>query len=298
MRDYTLWLAKLLSVAAIVFGVPVFLLIFGAIAQGALGPKVAVVDVRGVIEDSHEILTALYKNAYSDSVKAIVLRVNSPGGAVGPSQEIYEAVKRLKTKKPIVAAMGSVAASGGLYVALSASKVFCQASTQTGSIGVILQVPNVRAVAEKVGVDMITVKSGKLKDAGNMFRDMTAEERVYLERTTSSIHETFMKAVADSRALDLEKIRAVADGRVILGDEAVSLGIADGFGDVYDAAREGLRLANEELKDDQLPYLVFVNRKSGFLDRLAESSARLLEWTSALSRAGAGVHYQWRFLAD
>jgi protease IV len=295
MREYTLWLAKLLSLAALVFGVPLVLLFFGAVTQGALGPKVAVIDVRGVIEDSHDVLTALYKNAYSESVKAIVLRVNSPGGAVAPSQDIYEAVKRLKARKPIVAVMGSVAASGGLYVSLSASKVLCQASTQTGSIGVILQVPNVRTVAEKVGVEMITVKSGKLKDAGNMFREMTIEERGYLEGTTSSIHETFMKAVAESRSLDLEKVRGVADGRVILGDEAVAIGIADGFGDVYDAAREGLRLAKEELKDDQLPYLVFANHKGGLLDRLSESSSQLLEWSSRLTPGS--TRYQWQVLA-
>ena len=151
----------------------------GLIASGAKISKeglptnkktVAVVKLDSMIMDSEDIVKELYKQADDKKVKAIVLRINSPGGAVGPSQDIYSAVASIKKIKPVVASMGAVAASGGLYAALGASKVYAQAGTMTGSIGVVLQIPNVSAITDKYGFKMTTIKAGALKDVGNMYR--------------------------------------------------------------------------------------------------------------------------------
>jgi protease-4 len=275
MREYKLWLAKLVTVILIVvLGLPI---IGGLVAtvEKVGGERVAVIELSGVIEDASDILKALYQEARHDDTKAIVLRVDSPGGAVAPSEEIYAAVKKLKGEKPIVVSMGSMAASGGLYSSLAASKIFCQPGTQTGSIGVIMQIPNFATIADKVGFSMITVKSGALKDAGNQFRPMTTEERAFLEGTANKVHDNFIKAVAEGRGIPETKVREFADGRVILGLEAKQLGLVDDFGDIYDAGRSALELAKVELKSDELPNLVFINRKRGFLSKLAEATSSL-----------------------
>lgn len=274
MREYKLWLAKIVTLVVLTF---VFIPLLAGVLSVAKsdGPRVSVVELVGVIEDSSEVLKELYHAARDKDVKAIVLRIDSPGGAVAPSEEVFNAVRRLKAEKPIVVSMGSLAASGGLYSAVGASKIFCQPGTQTGSIGVVMQIPNFTTIANKVGFDMITVKSGALKDAGNQFRPMTEVERRFLEDTASKVHDAFIKAVAEGRNIPEEKVRSFADGRVLLGSEAKAYGLVDDFGDVYDAGREALKLAKVELKPDQVPNLVFVNEKKGFLQKALESATSI-----------------------
>ena len=281
MGEYKVWLAKLLTIIVIIMVVTP--IVGGAMSavSGSLGPKVAVIELSGVITDASEVLKALYSEARNKDTKAIVLRIDSPGGAVAPSEEIYNAVRRLKAEKPIVVSMGSMAASGGLYTAASASKIFCQPATQTGSIGVIMQVPNFSTIADKVGVSMITIKSGALKDVGNQFRPMTEEDRRFLEEVAARVHKNFIQAIAEGRKLSVDKVEKFADGRVLLGSEAKDLGLVDGFGDIYDAAREALVLAKVELKADQIPNLVYANKKKNFLERALDSESlipSLVEW--------------------
>lgn len=275
MKDYFTWLAKLITMLVLLFVVMPFLAMGVGMAAKGLGPRVAVIELTGVIEDASDILKELYQASKSKDVKAIVLRVDSPGGAVAPSEEIFHAVKKLKSDKPIVVSMGSMAASGGLYSSVSSSKIFCQPGTQTGSIGVIMQIPNFTTVAKTVGVDMITVKSGEMKDAGNQFRPMTDEERAFLEGTAAKVHSSFIKAVAEGRNIPEEKVRSFADGRVILGSDALGLGLCDAVGDIYDAGREALKLAKVELKPDELPNLVFTKAKKGFLAKVLDSSTSI-----------------------
>jgi protease-4 len=284
MGEYKIWLAKLVTLVLI--AMVVLPIIGGAIsAVGKVGgPRVAVVELEGTIEDSQDVLKALYHEARSKDTKAIVLRIDSPGGAVAPSEEIYNAVRRLKAEKPIVASMGSVAASGGLYAALGANKILCQPGTQTGSIGVIMQIPNFTQAAEHVGVSMVTVKSGALKDVGNQFRPMTQEERKFLEDTATRVHGLFIKAVVDGRKMSEEKVRSFADGRVLIGHEAKELGLVDDFGDVYDAAREGLKLAGVEIADDEIPTLHYASSKKNLLERALEASSSLSGVIQAISR--------------
>ncbi len=273
MKEYKVWLAKLLTIVVIVLVVVPVVGGAASAVKSVLGPKVAVIEMAGVITESNEILKALYEEVRDKDTKAIVLRVDSPGGAVAPSEEVYNAIRRLKSEKPIVVSMGSVAASGGLYSSLAANKIFCQPGTQTGSIGVILQIPNFTTVADKVGVDMVTIKSGALKDAGNQFRPMTEEERKFLEDVANRVHQNFIQAVADGRNIPVEKVRTFSDGRVLLGSEAKQLGLVDDFGDVYDAARAALSLAKVELKATEVPNLVYANKKKGFIEKALEGES-------------------------
>lgn len=263
MREYFIWLAKLVTLAVTAL---IFMFTFVAVLAVAFsdrssehGPKsdkvVGVVKLNGEIGDAAEVLEDLYKYAADDSVDGIVLRIDSPGGAVGPSQEIYSAVERLKEKKPIVASMGALAASGGLYAALSASKVFAQPGTLTGSIGVIMQIPNLSKVANQLGVEMVTIKSGALKDVGNMFREMTPEEREFLQQTVMTVRKDFVEAVVKSRNLDRDAVEKFADGRVIVGSNAKQLGLVDEFGDLFAAARAVYDIKGNPLKEGEYPRL-------------------------------------------
>jgi len=265
MKEYFVWLAKLVTVLLLVF--VIVLVVIGGMAGAARmamtdrAPQeekgVAVIEITGIIDNSKDVVEQLYKQVANDRVRGIVLRVNSPGGAVAPSQDIYSAVKELKERKPIVASFDSVAASGGLYVALGASKIFAQPSTMTGSIGVIIQIPNVKSIAEWAGFSMVTVKSGRLKDVGNIFREMTEEERHFLQETIDEVHEDFIRAIMEGRNMPREDVLQFADGRVLLGSHARRLGLIDEFGGVYDAGREVYALLGEHLAEDQIPNLFY-----------------------------------------
>ncbi|MBX7137190.1 MAG: signal peptide peptidase SppA [Oligoflexia bacterium] len=293
MRAYFLWLAKFITIVVLL--VVVLPLLLSAIAavvdntsdSGSSHLSVAVIEMNGMITDSKETLEQLHKQISNDKVKGIVLRVDSPGGAVGPSQEIFSAVQRLKKEKPIVVSMGSVAASGGLYVSLAASKIYCQPGTITGSIGVILQVPNFTKIASQVGVEMVTVKSGKLKDVGNTFRPMTDEEREFLQGTVNESYTAFVQAVVDGRGIPREKVLQFADGRIILGSKAVELGLVDGFGDVYDAARTVFELAGTPLKETEHPKLIYPAEKFAEVKRLLGTVSSIGSMLSEASHASA-----------
>jgi protease-4 len=237
--------------------------------------RVAVVELSGVILDSKDIVNSLYAQAGDESVTGIVLRINSPGGAVGPSQEIYSVVRDITKKKPVVAVMTGVAASGGLYSALSASKIFCQPGTLTGSIGVIMQLPNVSKIADLVGFQMMTVKSGDLKDVGNAFRPMSATEQEYLQITINAAHKQFVEAISESRKIPFDTVSKFADGRVILGSQAVELGLVDGIGDTYSAAREIFNMAKIPLGADETPTIFYPEDKLGWLKDVMKSATTI-----------------------
>jgi len=268
MKEYFIWLAKLLTVFLIVF--VFFAGIIGAIASmGAEKIKlaseeskgVAVVELRGIIDGSDDILKELQKHLKDDNIHGVLLQIDSPGGPVAPSQAIYSAVERFKERKPIVAVMGTVAASGGLYAALGASKIYAQPGTLTGSIGVVLQLPNFQELSERIGIEMITIKSGNLKDAGNAFRPMTPEDREFFQQTADAAHEQFVSHVIKSRDLSREAVEIFSDGRILLGSEAKELGIIDEMGDLYQAGRAVYELAGVELAADEIPNLIFKDRR-------------------------------------
>ena len=266
MRDYFVWLAKFLTIIVFTcFAIPLMIGAVVAVAGmatigeeiGAKGDKsVALVNLEGVIINSREVVAELHKWANDKDIDGIVLRINSPGGSVSPSQEIFNTVKMLKAKKPIVASMATVAASGGLYAALSASKVYAEPGTMTGSIGVIAQLPNFSKVADIVGVDVITIKSGQLKDVGNQFREMTTEDKKFLQKTVDVLHDEFTSSVATSRNLSLVDVKKFADGRVILGSQALELGLIDEYGGLYEAARGVYEVLGEPLPEGKYPEII------------------------------------------
>lgn len=265
MREYLIWLFKLLTIIVIfIVVIPTLIATVGVIVGGDLqdtvGDKnnqVAVLELNGVIMDTKDLIKDLHKQVEDDNIKGIVLRIDSPGGAVGPSQDVFSAVNELKKRKPIIASMGAVAASGGLYAALAASKVYAQPGTITGSIGVILQIPNFRKIADTVGFEMMTVKSGKFKDVGNSFRDMTDDERALLQSTVTTAYDEFVQAVADGRGISKQKVAEFADGRIILGSQALELKLIDAHGGVYDAARAVFDILGKPLPEGQYPKLVY-----------------------------------------
>ncbi len=204
---------------------------------------VAIVRVEGPILDSHQTVEELKSFGTDPLIKAIVIRIDSPGGGVAPSQEIYNAVKRIRKEqnKAVVASMGTVAASGGYYIAVATDRILANPGTLTGSIGVVMQLANFQELMEKIGVKNIVVKSGKFKDVGSPFRPMREEERQLLKAVMDDVHRQFIEAVADGRSLDASEVEQFADGRVFTGQQAKSILLVDDLGDLQDA----IKLAGE-----------------------------------------------------
>jgi protease IV len=203
----------------------------------SMGDRVGVIEVVGPIADSKKTLEHFAEFEHAEHIMAVVLRVDSPGGGVAPSQEIYDAVKRVRKSKPVFASMGSTAASGGYYIAAAAEKIFANPGTLTGSIGVIFQLPNFEGVMKWAGVSMVTITAGKMKDSGSPFRTMTDEERAYFEGVLRDVHEQFLGSVAEGRALKVEEVRPYADGRVFTGRQAKEWKLVDELGGIEDAVR-------------------------------------------------------------
>lgn len=237
------------------------------------GSKVALITVEGVILDSKEVIEQLEKHRTNPTVKAIVLRINSPGGGVAPSQEIYEEILKTRqtNKKPIVTSMGSVAASGGYYIASATDLIMANPGTITGSIGVLLQVPNISGLMQKIGVKSVVVKSGQHKDLASPTREMTEAERQILQSMLDDVHSQFIDVVAKGRQLDREKVAALADGRIFSGREAQSIGLVDQLGNLQDAIERAGALAGIHGK----PTVIEERKKGLFLINLLRGSLSL-----------------------
>jgi len=215
------------------------------------GGRVAVVELEGVIGvgsgvgiDADSVVRTLGEYRDNPSVAAVVLRINSPGGLVGPTQEIFAAVERVRAAgKPVVASLGSVAASGGYYVAVAANRIFANPGTLTGSIGVIMQLANVEALLKKVGVEYVVVKAGTYKDIGNLARPMKPEERQVLQQLLDDVYGQFVTAVAEHRRLDRKTVLGFADGRIYSGQQARALKMVDDLGGLEDAIAAAAKLA-------------------------------------------------------
>jgi protease-4 len=209
-----------------------------------LTDKVGVIEVQGPITDAKQVVDDLNTFERDESIKAVVLRVDSPGGGVGPTQEIHAAVKKLKSK-PVVVSMGSVAASGGYYIAAPAAHVFANPGTITGSIGVIMEFPDFADLLEKIGLHRRVIKSGKYKDIGSPVREMTPEEQDLLQDLIDDVYLQFVEDVASGRNLDIETVKELADGRIFSGRQAMELGLVDELGGLqaaieYSARRAGI----------------------------------------------------------
>lgn len=226
--------------------------------------KIALVRVEGPILDSKKTADEIKGYVKDVSIKAIVLRVDSPGGAVAPSQEIYESVKKAVEKKKVVVSMGSVAASGGYYIAAPASRILANPGTLTGSIGVIMEIPNLEGLMNKIGIKSEVIKSGKHKDIGSAMRTMKQEEREILQGVMDNVHDQFIKAVSEGRKLPVDKVRSFSDGRIFTGEQAVSHGLVDEIGTLEDAISTAAKMVG--IKDD--PEVVAKEDKFSFYELL------------------------------
>jgi protease-4 len=230
--------------------------------------NIAIVEVLGGIFDARPVTEELQDLKKDKRAKAVILRVDSPGGSVSASQEIFDAVKSLKEVKPVVASMGTVAASGGYYIAAPASKIVANSGTITGSIGVRMELLNVEDLMQWARLRPLTLKSGLLKDAGSPTRSMTPEEREYFEEILKALHRQFKKAVAESRGLPIETVEALADGRVFTGEEAFEHKLVDELGSLERAVQVAADLAGlADLKEEPEPYYP-EERRGDFLEYL------------------------------
>jgi protease-4 len=201
--------------------------------------RIALVRVEGVILDAQATVGDLKRFSENPLVKAIVLRIDSPGGGVVPSQEIHDAVKRVKNKsnKAIIASMGTVAASGGYYIAAATDRIIANPGTLTGSIGVIMEMANVEGLLKKIGVEGVVIKSGRYKDVGSPLRKMNEEERKLMQSVMDDVHQQFIQAVAEGRSLEVSEVQPLADGRIFTGRQAKEARLVDELGDLDDAIR-------------------------------------------------------------
>ena len=251
--------------------------------------KVGVVVVVGAIMDSQDVIEELVDFQNDHSVKAIVLRVDSPGGGVGPSQEIYEAVRDIRKIKPVVASMGSVAASGGYYIAAACEKIYANPGTMTGSIGVIMEFADLRELLGKIGVGTRVIKSGRLKDIGSPTRDMTPEEKMLLQGVIDDAYDQFVEAVAAGRHLDKDKVKAVADGRIMTGRQAQALQLVDELGGLSAAVRGAADIAGMS-GDPQVVYPE--EEKPSLMDLLMKNMMTSFQ-QSLQQRVTSGLQFRW-----
>jgi protease IV len=218
-----------------VFGVMAMVMWIGRSSDSFDGEAVGVVEIEGAIADARETIENIRQFREDDDIKAIVVRIDSPGGAVGPSQEIYREIRKTIGKKKVVASMGAVAASGGYYIACAADGIMANPGTITGSIGVIMGYTNFEKLLDKIGMVPVIIKSGPYKDTGSPTREMRDDERELLQTIISSIHQQFITAIAEGRKMDRAQVEASADGRVFTGEDAKTRGLVDRLGNFEDA---------------------------------------------------------------
>jgi protease-4 len=273
------------------------------------GGAVAVVELNGVIMDSKKLVRRLKAIEEDDDIKAVVVRINSPGGAVAPSQEIYEAVRRIK--KPVVASMGSVAASGGYYVATAAKKIYANPGTITGSIGVIMEFVNLEKLYDWAKVKRYAIKTGKYKSVGAEYRAMTPDEQALLQGMVDDVLSQFKQAVAEGRKLPLERVTQLADGRIFSGSQAKRVKLVDELGTLEDAIQDAAKQAklgrkprvvySEKKKRNRLLDLLLDDRDDEEAESRAESS--LVGWLARKTLGPAasdaldlapGVYWLWK----
>ena len=257
------------------------------------GPAIGVVEIIGEIRGSDKIMAQLRRLADDDDIKAILVRIDSPGGTVGASQEIYSELRRMSESIPVVCSMGDMAASGGYYIASACDFIFANAGTLTGSIGVIMQTPYLGGIADKFSFQMRTIKAGANKDLGNSFRQMTPEESALLQAMLNDVHNHFIHDVALGRGLDEEEVRPWADGRVLTGSEALEHGFVDKLGSQNDAIRYAAKKAGLSETSPRLRYMredrsfSFKQFAGEAADSLAGAVLRNLTGTDPLTAAPA-----------
>ena len=262
---------------------------------GDRGESIGVVEITGAIMDAKNAIELLQRAEDNDRIKAIIVRINSPGGAVAPTQEIYQEMRRIDQVKPIYVSMGAMAASGGYYLAAAARRIYANPGTLTGSIGVIMQFTDASKLYDFIKINPSVIKAGKYKDVGSPFRPMTDSEKAYLTKLVEQTHQQFIKDIIDTRK---DKLKArpedFAQGQIFTGEQALQLGLVDALASLETAARE----IHKELKLPGKYGIVYVKKKKNkyawleLFDNMEESIANLKEFTA--QAANSGLMYLYR----
>jgi protease-4 len=278
----------ILGVTALFLGAVMVIVlgIFSPSSDLSFNEKIGVVSIEGPISDSHKITTEIVNLKKDTKIKAIILRINSPGGSVGPSQEIYREVRRTKRTKNVIASMGEVAASGAYYIAAGADRIVANPGTITGSIGVIMQFMQFRGLLDKIGIHFEVLKSGEFKDIGSPHRELTEQDKALIDALIRDIQTQFVEAVAEGRNLSIENVQQIADGRILSGSQAKALGLVDRLGNFHDAVEMAKKMAGIEgdvtlvypEKDGMELWELFLERTAGVLTRLIKSTETRIEY--------------------
>ncbi|MCK4690998.1 MAG: signal peptide peptidase SppA [Desulfuromonadales bacterium] len=255
-----------------------------------VGNKVGILEVRGMIVDAQQLIEQISEFRNSRAIKAVVLRIDSPGGGVAPSQEIHAELKRLAEEKPLVVSMGSVAASGGYYLAVAGERIFANPGTITGSIGVIMSLPDYQGLMGKIGVRTEVVKSGQFKDIGSSTRDLSDADRQLLQEMIDNVHAQFVQAISEGRNIPVERLRTFVDGRIFTGEQAQTVGLVDELGTLSDAVEYAAKVSG--LGTD--PARFYPQSKDGnYLERWFQGAAGRYLGVSLPPEISAGPQYLW-----
>ena len=247
-------------------------------------------EVYGTIIDTQNLREQIEAFRDSAGIKAVVLRINSPGGGVAPSQEIYADLKSLAKEKPLIVTMGSVAASGGYYLAIAGERLFANPGSITGSIGVIMSFPDYRDLMDKIGVKAEVVKSGKFKDIGSSFREFSAADRSLLQGMIDDVHQQFVQAISEGRNIPVDRLKPYVDGRIFTGRQALEIGLVDELGSFNDAIKYAAKVAG--LGED--PDLVYPEPEhEDFFERLIQGAASRYLGVNLSERMTIGPQYLW-----
>jgi protease-4 len=260
-----------LIIFILVFIIFVASFLIGIVGHG-FGDQIGVVEIEGVIADGKDAMEDIVRFKEDDGIRGVIVRINSPGGSVGPSQEIYQELKKLAAKKKVYISASSVCASGGYYIASAGEKIFANPSTITGSIGVIMEQVVAEELLKKIGIQPNTLKAGKFKDVGSPFRKMKDDERAYFQQILDSIHEQFIKDVAEGRKMPFELVKKLSDGRIYTGAQAKELGLVDGIGTFYDTVDD----MKKDLNIQGKPVLVYGKRPFSLLKWLVSSATETI----------------------
>jgi protease-4 len=286
------FLMALLTLGAIFLFFVLVVVAAGFVGRGRslpIGEKIGVIEMTGIIVASKTTIEHIIEFRNNPSIKGIVLRVDSPGGGVGPSQEIYEEIKKTVAVKPVVVSMGSVAASGGYYVSAPVNRIFANPGTITGSIGVIMEFTNVQELFGKIGLKNQVIKSGEHKDIGSPVRPMTDSDRQILQSLIDDTQQQFVAAVAEGRKMSVADVVPLADGRVFTGRQALAVGLVDELGNLQDAISAAARMAGI----DGEPRVVYPpQEKPGVFRYLLQESATQLR-RGLQEQSATGLQFIW-----
>ncbi|MBV6478973.1 MAG: hypothetical protein HGGPFJEG_01733 [Ignavibacteria bacterium] len=236
--------------------------------SGSGSGKIAVVDLNFTIFTSEPIVRQFKKFGEDKSIKAIILHVNSPGGGVAASQEMYEAIKKVRDSgKPVITSVASLGASGAYYAACGGNIIVANQGSLVGSIGVIMNLMNFREMAEKLGISETIIKSGELKDAGNPLKELSENDRKYFQDIVDNSYSQFLKVVSDNRKIEIEKLKEYANGRVFTGLQAKEIGLIDSIGTFEDA----LRIAGNMAGIEGEPSIIREKERRNLIERILDT---------------------------